>query len=65
MYNNSFGIPVIFPQQFYSELVLLTNKNFGAKNIIRKYQNQTICIPCNDASIDVDTPIDLKKYLDH
>lgn len=59
-YENQVGVPAVFPQEFYKQLLQL-DANYGAKRIIK--ENEHICIPLQNANaIDIDKQED-KKYL--
>ena len=58
-YNNSFGVPAIFPPDLFEALCLSEHTDKGAKAII--YQNIGLVLSkdCNEASLDIDTKNDL------
>ena len=62
-YDNTIGIPAIFPRKMFAELKELKGDS-GAKKILLKVRNelQTFFIP--EAKIDIDHPDDLKKLDD-
>ncbi len=49
------GPPVIFPNNYFTELTQLIGKQ-GAKSILDTYQNALLKIPLASAFIDIDTP---------
>ncbi len=62
-YKNRSGVPAIFGAAYYQELQQL-NKDFGAKDIIRKYQNKVLPLtPKAGSVLDIDTWEDYQKLL--
>ena len=59
-YANTQGPPVIFPAQFFADLVKLQGDR-GARAVIDSNNDQVISIPFENAAIDIDTPDDLKQ----
>jgi molybdenum cofactor cytidylyltransferase len=57
-YQQTFGIPAIFPAQFFPELLSLSGEQ-GAKRIIAKSSTRTL-IDMPVAAIDIDTPQQLE-----
>ncbi|MCI9846018.1 NTP transferase domain-containing protein [Flavobacterium pectinovorum] len=53
------GVPVLFPKQFFSELMLLSNDE-GAKQIINKNKNLVKEVVTQDDTTDIDT---LESYV--
>jgi molybdenum cofactor cytidylyltransferase len=51
--------PVIFPAHCFSQLKELNQGN-GAKSVIKKYQNQLLCLLMPEAFVDLDTPEQLE-----
>lgn len=61
-YDDTLGVPVLFPRTFFGEL--LTQKGqAGAKKIIKKYTGQVIPFYCPEAAFDIDTPEDYQRLL--
>lgn len=56
-YQDTFGVPAIFPKSYFSALMTL-KEQAGAKKILKKYQNQLIPFPCPEAAFDIDTEAD-------
>ena len=48
------GAPAIFPYSYFKELLGLT-KDYGARNIIKKYKDQIIIVSGNGKTSDIDT----------
>ncbi len=48
------GVPAVFSKNFFSDLSKL-NKDYGARYLIQKHQDQTETIAANDIAIDIDT----------
>ena len=61
-YQDTFGVPAIFPKAFFPALKMLEEQG-GAKKIIKKYQNSVISFPCPEAAFDVDTETDYAHLL--
>lgn len=61
-YAGTLGVPVLFKQTLFSELMALSSRE-GAKQIIRKYTHQAIGVPFSDGAIDIDTPKDYEHLL--
>lgn len=59
-YTNTLGVPALFSQRLFPELLSLTAK-VGAKNLIRQYINQVYQVPFPEGVIDVDTPEDYQQ----
>ncbi|MGH8549835.1 MAG: nucleotidyltransferase family protein [Methylococcales bacterium] len=56
-YDNSLGVPALFPRRYISELRQLTG-DAGAKLLLRKHASEVRWISCPQASVDMDTPGD-------
>lgn len=59
-YGGSIGVPALFDQSLFAELLELKGQE-GAKKIIQKYREQATTIPFGKGSIDIDTPDDLDQ----
>ncbi|ACB52687.1 hypothetical protein cce_3339 [Crocosphaera subtropica ATCC 51142] len=59
-YADTYGVPVLFDSQFFSELVSLKGKR-GAKKLIQQYENDAFFIPFPQGIIDIDTPEDYQQ----
>ena len=52
--------PAIFPRKYYQELLALSGEQ-GGKQILKKYREKVIAVPCGlDEVRDIDKRIDLK-----
>jgi molybdenum cofactor cytidylyltransferase len=58
--RENIGPPVIFPQQYFSELIALTG-NKGAKPLLAKYNDKLLKVPLVQAFFDLDTPEQLSN----
>lgn len=58
--RENMGPPVIFPQQYFSELKALTG-NKGAKTLLAKYNDKLLKVPLAQAFFDLDTPEQLSN----
>ncbi|MEM9001624.1 MAG: nucleotidyltransferase family protein [Bacteroidota bacterium] len=63
-YGKKSGVPAIFHHLLLQELSQLEN-DFGAKNIIKDHQQQTLIISANGKEIDIDTPKTYYELLQH
>ena len=63
-YAQIIGVPALFADSLFSELLNLETEN-GAKQIIKKYIStvEKVCVP--EAEIDIDTQSDYDKLLDN
>ena len=65
-YNDSVGVPAIFPKEYFEDLIHLKNSNNGAKTVIQNHNLKVVKILCEEASFDLDTKEnldDLKKII--
>lgn len=64
-YSSGFGVPAIFPNQYFEELIKLTG-DAGAKKLLMHFQNNVVGVDSDIELIDVDTPEEynslIKKY---
>ncbi|HKK73715.1 MAG TPA: nucleotidyltransferase family protein [Saprospiraceae bacterium] len=61
-YEDTLGVPVIFPAAFFPEL-LAQKGQVGAKKMIKKYKNEVISYSCPKAAFDIDTEADYQGLL--
>lgn len=59
VYKTQAGVPAIFPRWCFSELLQLRG-DAGAKVLLRRYADRLVQVPMPNASIDLDTPEDLR-----
>ena len=57
-YAGTLGAPAIVPRPFFPEVYALTGDR-GAKALLQRHREETICVPAPEAALDVDTPADL------
>jgi molybdenum cofactor cytidylyltransferase len=57
-YQDTYGIPVIFPAQYFPKLLSLTGEK-GAKSILAQ-SSATVFVDLPEAAIDIDTPQQLE-----
>ena len=57
-YKTKYGVPAIFPEKFFSELLLI-EEDKGAKEIMNNKNNDVICSEFKTNLIDIDTEEDL------
>lgn len=58
--NDAFGVPVLFPEKYFNDL-LLCEDSVGAKSIVKRHLENVIFVPFGKGYIDIDTPEDLLK----
>jgi molybdenum cofactor cytidylyltransferase len=61
-YQNSVGVPAIFPKTYFQNLKTLTGDK-GAKPLLKELSKSINCIPFSELR-DIDTPEDYKDLLD-
>jgi molybdenum cofactor cytidylyltransferase len=61
-YAGIMGVPALFSQAFFSELMTL-EADKGARQIIQRYGNEVACVPFPQGAIDIDTPEDYEHFL--
>ncbi|MFN6528668.1 nucleotidyltransferase family protein [Nostoc sp. ChiSLP03a] len=61
-YGDTLGVPALFSQTFFSELVALKETS-GAKKVINHHLNEVFSIPFPLGDIDIDTPTDYEQLL--
>ena len=59
-YQNTLGVPAIFPAGLFEELLKLKGDE-GARKILKANQDLVVSIPLTDAGMDLDTPEDFRK----
>ncbi|WP_299534047.1 nucleotidyltransferase family protein [Ulvibacterium sp.] len=59
-YEKGAGVPAIFGKSYFSNLAQL-NKDVGAKEIIRKFKNDTLSLNPSGKTLDIDTLEDYQK----
>jgi molybdenum cofactor cytidylyltransferase len=61
-YNGTTGVPVLFDRSLFTELLLLQGRE-GAKKILLTHANDSVTIPFEHGSIDIDTFGDYENLL--
>jgi molybdenum cofactor cytidylyltransferase len=61
-YNNTYGVPALFPKKYFAELQQLNSTDQGAKKVLKKNLEQIICINCEMANYDIDTQTQLNQF---
>lgn len=59
-YEETVGVPAIFPKRLFGELSNLTGEA-GAKKIIERYASETLKIAVPEAALDIDSPLDYER----
>jgi molybdenum cofactor cytidylyltransferase len=62
-YLNTVGVPVLFSDRYFSELLQL-NLDTGARQIVQKHLHETHTIAFPQGAIDLDTPDEYQAFLD-
>jgi CTP:molybdopterin cytidylyltransferase MocA len=57
-YAGRIGIPAVFPEKFFEELLQLRGDT-GARPLLNKKTKEIITVPLADGELDIDTPEDL------
>ena len=61
-YRNVYGVPVLFGEKYFEELLLLPDKG-GAKPLLEKYADHCFSVQFEEGAIDIDTPQDWINYV--
>lgn len=61
-YQDTFGVPVLFDQKYFNELLELKSKE-GAKKIIYKHLDDIEKVDFPKGAVDIDTPEDYAKLI--
>ncbi|MGS2722818.1 nucleotidyltransferase family protein [Porticoccus sp. GXU_MW_L64] len=59
-YNNTSGVPAVFPRRFFAELQTFTGDR-GARQLLRANAEAVLSVPMPGAAMDVDTLADLQR----
>jgi molybdenum cofactor cytidylyltransferase len=59
-YNQTLGVPALFSQMVFADLLDL-NGEAGARKVIQKYLTQTLTISFPEGALDIDTPADYAR----
>lgn len=62
-YAKEVGVPAIFSAQYFKVLKTL-NADFGAKALLKKYDNDLVCISSEGKERDIDTWEDYQSFID-
>jgi molybdenum cofactor cytidylyltransferase len=62
-YNGINGVPAIFDRSIFSSLMMLKDES-GAREVLKKLENNLITIPFEGGEIDLDTPDDYKNFIE-
>ncbi len=63
-YQNALGVPALFHRKLFPELLALDAQT-GAKQLIKKYREQTAAISFPEGAFDVDTPADYENLMEN
>jgi molybdenum cofactor cytidylyltransferase len=61
-YSQVLGVPALFSDRHFSELLAL-NPNAGAKQLIQRHLDQVYPVPFPEGAIDLDTPQEYQAFL--
>ncbi len=59
-YGGTLGVPALFARSLFSELFTLQG-TAGARQLIQRHREETVGVPCEAATMDVDTPADYAR----
>jgi len=59
VYAERTGIPAIFPQKYFPQLLALKGDS-GARHLLREYENEVIEVVLENGELDLDTPESLQ-----
>jgi molybdenum cofactor cytidylyltransferase len=62
VYEGNVGVPAVFDQSVFQELMTLDDQH-GAKQVIHKFSDQCLTIPFPGGELDLDTPDDYTQFL--
>lgn len=63
-YNNTDGVPAIFPSTLFEQLLTIGDDQ-GAKKVLQQNRQNLISVDFPDGAIDLDTPEDYDKLINH
>lgn len=63
-YSNTNGVPAIFPSSLFEQLLTISDDQ-GAKKVLQQNQHSLISVDFPDGAIDLDTPEDYYKMINH
>lgn len=63
-YNNTDGVPAIFPSTLFEQLLRIGDDQ-GAKKVLQQNRQNLISVDFPDGAIDLDTPEDYDKLINH
>jgi molybdenum cofactor cytidylyltransferase len=61
-YNDTIGVPAIFPSDLFYELKLSKGK-VGAKSLLYKHSDKVVSLPLAEAALDIDTRLDYRELM--
>jgi len=61
-YHQSVGVPVVFPAEFFTDLLALKGDR-GAKPLILDFKDRLLKIPLPEAEVDIDKPEDFELLI--
>lgn len=61
-YSETLGVPALFSDRLFSELITLINGE-GAKQIIKKHSQEVFSISFPEGATDIDTPKEYAELL--
>ncbi len=61
-YAGAIGVPALFDRSLFGELRALEGDQ-GAKRILQRHPAETIRIPFEPGSLDIDTPEDVRRLV--
>lgn len=61
-YAENIGVPALFSAPYFTELQSLED-DFGARELLKKYKDETFILSPGNILVDIDTPQDYKRLL--
>lgn len=63
-YADTLGTPVLFHKKYFADLLRLKGQE-GAKRLLQRYRAEVAAVPFPLGKIDIDTPEDYRRLLEH
>lgn len=60
-YQNTKGVPVIFPSQFFEQIKQLGKQGQNIKQLFTEHPQQLVTVPMDNAALDLDLPEQLQQ----
>jgi molybdenum cofactor cytidylyltransferase len=60
-YQNTTGVPVIFPAHYFKQIKQLGEQRKSIKQLLTQYPQQLVTVPMDNAALDLDLPQQLQQ----